>query len=201
MKTKVYLTGQVSKKELEEIGKGVRRGQLVIFPTETVYGIGALSSHKQAIDRIYRLKGRSQKKPLSFHIGAISQLRYIRFKKSRIFEKLKKRFWPGPLTLIVQGSRGKTVGLRFPSHRMAQQLIVACGKPLLATSVNKSGEPSCTEGKHAKRLFFGKVDFILNCGKTPLKKDSTIVDLSRRPYRILREGPKAREIKRLLRHA
>lgn len=183
---------------LKQIARGLRRGRLAIFPTETVYGIGALASKPSGLRKIYRLKGRTKQKPMSYHIGSLAQLKAIPFIRTRLFETLRKRFWPGPVTLLVPGRKGGAIGLRFPNHAVARQLIQKCGGPLLATSANRSGKPSCVRTQELAKIFRGKVDYILDAGRTPLAVDSTVVDISQKPFSVRRRGPRAREIEKEL---
>jgi len=185
-------------KEITAIAKDVSKGQLVIFPTETVYGIGALCTRPKSVQQIYRIKGREKRKPMAYHLGAIKQLNQVPFQRTAIFEALRKRFWPGPLTMIVRGKANQTIGLRFPLHDAARAMIRHCQGPLLATSANRSGQPPTVSGKTACDQFSGKVKWIMDGGKTKMTTASTVVDISSVPYRIVRKGPKNKEVERVL---
>lgn len=117
---------------------------------------------------------------------------------SPLARELSRRFLPGPLTVIVAGQNNQTVGLRFPDHPVAQALIESAGEPLLATSVNKSGDEAIASGKKAARLFNGRVDLVLDSGVTRFGIDSTVIDLTKDEPAILRRGPWVNDIEEFI---
>lgn len=203
MKTQVWLVdaARVDRVRIREAAAMLRHGKLVVFPTETVYGLGAALSQEEATRRIYELKERDDRKPLTWHLADYDYLKKCGIMLSPLAREMSWRFLPGPLTLIVPDPEGKTVGIRFPDHPAARGLIEELGEPVLATSVNKSGEESVASGKKAARLFDGRVDLVLDGGVTRFGKDSTVVDLSVNPPAILRRGPFADEVETFLKSA
>lgn len=182
---------------LEEAAKILREGGTVIFPTETVYGLGANALSVEAVRRIYEAKGRPSDNPLIIHIAAWPQLYDVVSVVSLEAERLAEAFWPGPLTLILPKSRAvpddvtgglKTVAVRLPEHPVARQLIALAGVPVAAPSANLSGKPSPTSAAHVLHDMTGRVDCIL-CGEDCAGGvESTVVDLTVTPPAILRPG-------------
>lgn len=178
-----------SREILADIGKLVKAGGVIVFPTETVYGIGGDGTNQAVIDKIYRIKKRSGNKPLVRLIterGKVTD--WLRNKGQA---ELVDRFWPGPLTVILMVNKGRTQGFRIPGHEFIRRVIEISGVEMVATSANRSGKPPITSGKVARREFEGKVDLIIDDGLVS-GKASTVLDLSISPPRILREGPVSR---------
>jgi L-threonylcarbamoyladenylate synthase len=185
--------------EADRILKAVRvlkSGGTVIFPTETVYGLACSPFSKKAVKKIFRLKGRSEHKPLSVLISDLKELRPLVKRLSRKAAALAKRSWPGPLTLIFYKSNkipnlvtagNKTIGIRMPDHKVALALLKKCGMPLVATSANRSGHRPATTAAAAARQIKG-ADLILNGGKALIGRASTIVDVTGARPKILRLG-------------
>jgi L-threonylcarbamoyladenylate synthase len=175
----------------------VRRGGVVVFPTETVYGIGASAFDIDAVERIFRIKGRPANNPLIVHLGDESDLPRAVGDWPETASTLARTFWPGPLTLvvpkhanipsIVTGS-GPTVAVRIPSHPVARRLIQLAGVPIAAPSANRSGELSPTTAEHAWEGLTGQVDLILDAGPAAVGLESTVLDLTTKPPRLLRPG-------------
>lgn len=188
---------------LEEAGRMLRAGGTVAFPTETVYGLGADALNPTAIKRIFIAKGRPLDNPLIVHIADWRQVPLLTVEPPPMFYKLGKRFWPGPLTLVVprhpavpeEVSAGlNTVALRWPAHPVAEALIKSAGVPLAAPSANRSGKPSPTSAEHVKKDLEGKIDIILDGGPTGVGVESTVLDLTKTPPVILRPGGVTREM-------
>lgn len=189
--------GKLPAKKLGKIVEIIAYGGLIVFPTETVYGIGADAFNRKAIKRIYRLKKRQENKPLQILV-ANSEMAWplVSEEVPREARKLAAAFWPGPLTLVMPASvLGKlvtggqdTIGIRVPKQPAVQELIRKLGKPLASTSANVSGEPAFTSGASAARIFKEKVECVLDGGKTRLGKESSVVSVAGYPFRILREG-------------
>jgi L-threonylcarbamoyladenylate synthase len=178
-------------------------GEVVAFPTETVYGLGARADDDEAIARIYQAKGRPPDKALIVHVRDRAQARTLTSEWDERAEALALAFWPGPLTLVVARGAGVadrataggvTVALRAPAHPGAQELLAACRFALAAPSANPSGAPAPTTAAEVLRGLDGRIPLILDGGTTPLKEASTIVDLtSSGAARILRQGALGRE--------
>lgn len=165
----------------------LRKGGLVIFPTETVYGIGIRAGDPAARHRLCALKERDPEKPLTIHIAWLEDLKKIVQNVPPMARRLMDRYWPGPLTLVLE-TEGKRAGVRFPSNPAARFLIENAGVLVSASSANLSGQEPCWEGRAVKHLFDGKVDCIVDGGDTPLKQPSTVVLVSPGRWEMLREG-------------
>lgn len=186
----------------------LRRGGLVAFPTETVYGLGAAARDAEAVARLYALKGRPAHHPVIVHLAGIEQLhRWVR-ETSPGARQLARRFWPGPLTLVLpraadvpdQLTGGQdSVGLRVPEHPVALALLRAFGEGIAAPSANRFGRVSPTTAAHVLAEFGEEVDVVLDGGPCRVGLESTIVDLSGERPRLLRPGAiAAAEIERFL---
>ena len=166
----------------------IRKGGLVIFPTETVYGIAANLLDKDAVDRLYKVKERPQGKPFTVHISDIKMIGSLGCELSKEALSLISRFWPGPLTIILRSADGGSVGFRMPANKIAFELIRAAGMPIIAPSANLSGKAAPTSAIDAMKDFEGKVDMALDGGKTDIGVDSTVIDMTVDPPKVLREG-------------
>lgn len=171
----------------------VRSGGLVAFPTETVYGIAADFQNKKAIEALYRVKERPPDKPFTVHISSISMIEAMGCEITAAVKKLIDKFWPGPLTIIIKSKDGRKIGFRMPANRVALELIAATGVPVAAPSANISGNkaPACA-GDVLKELE-GRVDALLDGGPAALGIESTVVDITVSPPKVLREGAVSRE--------
>ena len=192
---------EVLKPDAEAILKAadlIRAGEVVGFPTETVYGLGADARNPEAIKRIFRAKGRPQDNPLIVHIASLDMLKdVISGELPPQARRLAECFWPGPLTMILpKGSEISlectagldSVGVRFPANECAQQLIAASGVPIAAPSANLSGKPSPTTAAHVFNDMDGKIPLILDGGACSVGLESTVVDVCATPVRVLRPG-------------
>lgn len=173
------------------------RGGIVAFPTETVYGLGANAFDARAVRRIFAVKGRPRDNPLIVHIGRHTDLERVAYRISPLAKRLIDRFWPGPLTLILPKQRSlprmvsggrTTVAVRMPAHPVARALLTSVPFPIAAPSANRSGCPSPTRASHVLHDFGNRVELILDGGPTPLGIESTVIDLTTRPARLLRPG-------------
>lgn len=183
--------------QVTQASSKILQGELVVFPTETVYGIGALMSNAAAVQKIFDVKGRPSKNPLIVHIADFEQLDELVRGVSPSAKKLMKAFWPGPLTICFQKSKNvpdivtaglPTVCVRMPDHELARQLLREVGEPIAAPSANLSGRPSTTTFEDAKRQLAQKGVHFLDGGSTPLGIESTVVDCSGEIVRLLRPG-------------
>ncbi len=180
----------------------LRRGGLVAFPTETVYGLGANALDPAAVERIYAAKGRPTYNPLIVHVADATDVFEVAREWPDKAARLARAFWPGPLTLVVpklaEVPPGVTAGLdtvavRVPSHPVARALLAAARLPIAAPSANRSMEVSPTTGAHVEKSLGEAVDLILDAGPTQVGIESTVVDVSVDPPVLLRPGMIARE--------
>jgi L-threonylcarbamoyladenylate synthase len=185
------------KLEVQRAVEILKAGGLVAFPTETVYGLGADASNPAAVRRIFAAKGRPADHPLIVHLASAAQLSHWAREMPPAAGLLAERFWPGPLTLILRRAAGvidevtggqDTVGLRVPSHPVAQALLRAFGGGLAAPSANRFGRLSPTTARHVREELGDRVDLILDGGACDVGIESTIVDLSTGAAALLRPG-------------
>lgn len=198
LKTKIIPAkkGKLSLDQLAVCAHAIEKGGLIVFPTDTVYGLGCNAFHLGAIKKIYALKGRSYTKALPILLGDASQLPLIAAEILPQVLSLTDEYWPGALTLVFKtaplalvATRGRsTVAVRVPDHVLAQQILTSVHVPLATTSVNTSGEPSVTKGSDAVKLFSGRVDVIVDGGACDWRKESSVVDATHFPFTILRQG-------------
>lgn len=172
--------------------EALRAGGLVVFPTDTVYGIGVDPSNPQAIRRIYRAKGRPDEKAIAWLVESIDRVRAYCVVDGRA-ERLAEQFWPGALTMVLKRHAPTagdldTLAVRAPAHPIALALISATGGPVATTSANRSGEPSPRTAAEADAQVGRWADLLIDAGPTPGGIDSTVVDLSVNPPRLLRPG-------------
>ncbi|OGC04098.1 threonylcarbamoyl-AMP synthase [candidate division WOR-1 bacterium RIFOXYA12_FULL_43_27] len=163
----------MSKNKIKEAIKILKNGGVIIFPTETVYGIGCAYDNQKAIDRIYEIKKRPKDKPLQILISNMEQLELLGAKTP----EEARGFWPGPITIIVPTGRDLSLGLRMPDHPIALEIIRGLGKPLAATSANLSGEEAPISFDQIKI----KADFAIDGGPCKIKKASEIIDFTKDP--------------------
>ena len=176
----------------------LRRGGLVAFPTETVYGLGANLEDPQAISELYQVKERPFHKQLTLHIADPAVIENHGVQVSPLAKRLMARFWPGPLTLILSRPDGSTLGFRMPRHPVALALLAQAGVPVVAPSANLSGHAPPRGAQEVLRDLGEKIDLILDSGPTPVGVESTVLDLSTDPPKILRRGAMAQEIEEAL---
>jgi L-threonylcarbamoyladenylate synthase len=175
----------------------LRAGQLVALPTETVYGLAANAWDAAAVARIYEIKGRPPHNPIIVHIAGKELAAKCVADWPPVAAKLAAAFWPGPLTLVLPRSAqipgivtagGPTVGIRWPAHPFIQAVIHACGFPLAAPSANPANEISPTNAAHVLKKFDGKIPLIVDGGQSQVGLESSVLDLTRVPPRLLRPG-------------
>ncbi len=175
------------RKRIEQALRVLKRGGLVIFPTETVYGLGASIRFPETIRKIYRMKKRSRKKPLVLLIGFKKDTRKFTDRLSNEVKTLIRNFWPGPLTLVLPSKRYKTIALRIPDHRIALRLTRGAG-PLAVTSANLSGGRENVTLTGVENKLLKEADLSIDGGKAPLGRVSTVVDVTKHPFKVIREG-------------
>lgn len=197
MKNYLDLTNCQEYTKLQDAGKIIADGGLVLFPTETVYGLGANGLNEEAVKSIYTAKGRSSDNPLILHISDYEMLKTISQNISEVEYKLMNAFWPGPFTIILERtpivpnivtSGLNTVGVRMPSNKIAHNLIKYSGVPIAAPSANISGKPSGTNLDDISEELFNKVDYIINGGNCDIGLESTVVRVIDNIPHILRPG-------------
>ena len=183
--------------QMQEAGDLIAAGELVAFPTETVYGLGGDALHPEAAKKIYEAKGRPSDNPLIVHIADVADLERVAKEVPEQAKKLAEAFWPGPLTMIIwkkeevpYATTGglETVAVRMPNHPVALELIKRSGKLIAAPSANTSGRPSPTEGAHVMGDLEGRIAMVLDSGPVGIGIESTIIDLTEPVPMILRPG-------------
>jgi len=180
--------------ELREIAGELLRGRIIAFPTETVYGIAACVSKPEAVDKLYSLKGRDEKKPFSYHLGSGDTLERLSVIQSASFRYLAHRFWPGPVTLIALNRKDEKVGLRFPKHPITSRLLEQCIEPVVATSANKSGAKPARTASEVLQIFPDKIDIVIDGGPCSLGESSSVVDVVQTPPEMIRRGACADQV-------
>ncbi|MEW5759262.1 MAG: L-threonylcarbamoyladenylate synthase [Candidatus Thermoplasmatota archaeon] len=184
-------------KALKECVAIIKDGGIFAFPTETVYGLGANAFNPKAVARIFEVKNRPSFDPIIVHIGEFSQVSLLCSSIDERCRDLMKRFWPGPLTIVLQKSKTvpdivtaglPTVAIRMPSHKIALEIIRAASTPIAAPSANPFGYLSPTTAEHVKEQIGEKVDLIIDGGKCPIGLESTVLELIGKTPTVLRLG-------------
>jgi len=182
---------------ISEAAEIIRRGGLVAFPTETVYGLGASALDGNAVESIFEAKGRPPTNPIIVHVASVEAAQHLVLDWPPLASRLAERFWPGPLTIVlpkrpivpnIVSAGGRTVGSRVPAHPVALALLQAAQIPIAAPSANRSSEVSPTTAEHVQKALDGRVDLILDGGPTAGGLESTVLDLTVDPPRVLRPG-------------
>jgi len=191
-RTKILKPAQVG-----EASELLRQGQCVAFPTETVYGLGANALDEQAVAGIFAAKNRPADNPLIIHVAAISQLHQLVEPWDSQVQLLMDTYWPGPLTLVLAKTKIvpyivtgglESVGVRIPDHPLALELLRQADRPIAAPSANTSGRPSPTRAHHVLEDMAGRIPAVLDGGPTGVGLESTVLDCTSLPFRILRPG-------------
>ncbi len=208
MKTKMWTVDKVVDKnesypQIEEAARKLKAGELIAFPTETVYGLGANALMGSSVAAIYQAKGRPSDNPLIVHIGDKEQVHGLVKEIPAVAEKLMDQFWPGPLTLIFEKKEGvfpdvvtaglSSVAIRMPDHPVALDLLKKAGCPTAAPSANLSGKPSPTTAEHVREDLDEKIAGIVDGGPTGVGLESTVLDVTGEIPQILRPGGITRE--------
>jgi L-threonylcarbamoyladenylate synthase len=192
---------RLPKDVLSQLIAELRADGVAIFPTETVYGIGASAFSVSGIRKIYRLKGRRWNKPLALLVSSLEAAVPLVEKIPPEAFHLAKSYWPGPMTLVLTASPlGRlvtgglpTIGVRVPDHPVALAILKALGMPMATTSVNRSGEEPATSGAQAGKIFGSKVEWFLDGGVCAIKEASSVIDLSSYPFTVIRQGAIAKK--------
>ena len=175
----------------------LQRGDVIVFPTETLYGLGADALDSAAVDKVFQLKDRDSVNPIPVLVSDQAMLRILVAEVPALAQRLIERFWPGPLTLVLPAraevpqpllnSTGG-VGVRISSQPIATELVKSLGRPLTATSANPSGQASAHTAEEAKKYFTGRIEIYIDGGTLTSKNGSTVAEVSSDTIRILREG-------------
>lgn len=174
----------------------LKRGGIVAFPTDTVYGLAALAFMPESVERLYSIKGREHIKAIAVLIADMEQLSSISDNPSKASQRLARRFWPGPLTLVLPRhpklpnslAPGQTIGVRMPDHPVALALLREAG-PLGVTSANLSGEANTATAEEVLAQLDGRAHLVIDGGKAPGGVPSTVVDMTGEMPKLLRSGP------------
>jgi len=186
----------VLQREIEKGVKILQRGGVIAFPTDTVYGLGADAFNSTAVERIYEIKNRPKHRQLPLLIADVERLTTLADPIPEIAWFLARRFWPGGLTLVLPKTDSlpvylapeSTIAVRVPNHPVCLALIQHLGNPIIGTSANISGQPTTLTAEEVGQQLGGKIDLIINGGKCPGGKESTVVDVTHEAPVILRQG-------------
>jgi len=180
-----------------QAAEAIRRGGVILYPTDTIYGLGCDALNVKAVKRIYKIKHRSENNPALVLVHNKKMLNELVDDITPLASRLIKMFWPGPLTMIFKASRyihqsliskdGK-VGIRIPDNKFCLKLIAECGTPLLSTSANITGSETITTADTLKKVFKGRVDLFIDAGDLESSLPSTVVDVSGKRLVVIREG-------------
>jgi L-threonylcarbamoyladenylate synthase len=190
-------TPELFQKAVRQAVELLRAGEVIALPTETVYGLAANALDAKAVLKIFEVKGRPANNPIIVHIAGVDMAKRCVANWPASADKLAKAFWPGPLTLVlprageipgIVTAGGATVGIRWPSHPFIQAVIRECGFPLAVPSANLSGCVSPTNAEHVRKQLGGKISLIVDGGQSQIGIESTVLDLTVWPPRILRPG-------------
>jgi L-threonylcarbamoyladenylate synthase len=190
-------TPRLFKTAVRRAAEALRSGDVVALPTETVYGLAANAMNASAVSRIFEIKGRPSHNPVIVHVNGVKMASACVSAWPSIAGKLAKAFWPGPLTLVLPRAAqiplavtagGETVGVRWPSHPFVSAVIEACGFPLAAPSANLSNRVSPTNANHVLAQLKDKIRLIIDGGESHVGIESTVLDVSLLPPRLLRPG-------------
>ena len=196
MKTEVIKVDpeDIDLEKIKQAAGMIKGGGIVAFPTETVYGLAADSSNREAVNRIFKLKGRAKDKPLTVQIEDVTYLEKLDCDIPAFAYQLMSKFWPGPLTLVFKKAKeAGTIGVRIPDNKIARSLIKESQMPLVVPSANLSGQPAAKTVEEVLQTFDGRIEMVVDGGKVELGIASTVIDLSISPFKILREGAVCRK--------
>ncbi len=177
--------------------EALRSGEVIVFPTETIYGLGADALHEEAVAQVSALKGRDAKNPIALIIADLDMLKEVVADPPPIAERLMSVFWPGPLTLVLPAKKGLSpllcnpdggVGVRVSSHPIAWALVKRLGHPLTATSANPSGAEPARTIAQAQTYFANRLSIFIDAGELKGQKGSTVVECHGDRYKVIREG-------------
>jgi tRNA threonylcarbamoyl adenosine modification protein (Sua5/YciO/YrdC/YwlC family) len=177
-----------SKRRLRKAADILKKGGLVAYPTDTVYGLAAAYYNREAVERLYQIKKRPKNKPFPVQVENVKKLKSFNVEISDEAKVLIDKYWPGPATLILKTKNNDRIGFRIPADKIARELLKETGFPLCVPSANYSGEAPPKVAKDVIISFDGIIEAIIDGGRCPGGVESTVVDLTSSPYRVLREG-------------
>ena len=196
--TKIFdWKSKINEKQLDNCIEVIKNGGIVVFPTETVYGIGTNAFCEESVRKIYEIKNRPDEKPLSILLSNKEQIEKYAIISNDIERKIIESFMPGPITIILQRKKGmldyvapekNTIGIRIPDNNIILQILKKLYLPMVAPSANISGEPSAIELKDILEVFKDKVDVCIDGGKCEISESSTIVQVVDNKIQIIRQG-------------
>ncbi len=181
---------------IERAARAILSGQVIGYPTETVYGLGADAFNAKAIDRVFQLKGRDRSRPILVIAGDMTQVKRM-VQWSDLAEHLAQQFWPGPLTLVLPAMPGlpeallsadQTLGIRIPNHNICLELVRRCGVPVTSTSANRSGQPNPVTARDVVDYFGDQLDLVIDGGRSSSAIPSTVLGISGDRLILFREG-------------
>ena len=193
----LFDAASLSDRGLEQILSFLHGGGVIGFPTDTAYGLGADPFNPAAVQGIFEIKGRAETKPILLLVDSLEMASRVAHLTPQAVE-LAERFWPGPLTMILPArpivpavvtAGSSTVGVRWAKAPFAQKLIRGFGKPVTATSANRAGLPSAVTAGEVREQLEGLIEILIDGGTLPARSGSTLLDLTQKPAKILREGP------------
>ncbi|UCH12481.1 MAG: threonylcarbamoyl-AMP synthase [Candidatus Omnitrophota bacterium] len=185
-------------KAIKEAAMILQKGGIVAFPTETVYGLAADYNNEDTINRLYDIKKRPKDKPFTIHIAKKEKITEYIDEPDQLTKRLIDKFWPGPLTIIVESKDGKALGFRMPSNRIALELINMSSLTIVGPSANVSGKQEPVEPFSVVEAFDGLIDMVIDAGPTEIGISSTVVDMTTLRPKILREGSNIDGVKAIL---
>jgi L-threonylcarbamoyladenylate synthase len=190
------------KLEILAAAAALQRGEVIVYPTETLYGLGADALNVAAVEKVLQLKGRDPNNPIPVLVADRTMLNSLVAEVPALAEKLIARFWPGPLTIVFAArkdiprpllNRAGGIGVRISNQPIAVQLAKSLGRPITATSANPSGKPPARTVDEAKKYFAGRIESYINGGELASRTGSTVVEIIANRIRIIREGEITRE--------
>jgi len=193
----LFDAASLSDRALGQILSFLRGGGVIAFPTDTAYGLGADPFNEGAVRRIFEMKGRAETKPILVLVDSIAMANSIA-RLSDTALALAERFWPGPLTMVLPAraslsatvtAGSETIGVRWANTVFTQRLLEAFGRPITATSANRSGLPSAVTAEEVRVQLGDSLEMLVDGGELPAREGSTLLDVTRIPVRLLREGP------------
>ncbi len=199
-KRRTEISTESKKNNSRALGRAVealRSGEVIVFPTETFYGLGANALDEKAVQRVATLKGRDVKNPIALIIADMDMIKEVATNPPPIAERLMQRFWPGPLTLVLPAKKGLSpllcnphggIGVRVSSHPIASALVRGLGHPITATSANPSGTEPARTIAQAQAYFANKLKIFIDAGELTGQKESTVVECHGDQYNMIREG-------------
>jgi L-threonylcarbamoyladenylate synthase len=188
---------EISQTRIAPAVAALRRGEVIVYPTETLYGLGADALDVAAVEKVFRLKGRTRDNPILVLVADREMLTALVAEVPALAEKLIASFWPGPLTLVLPARKDVSrpllnsaggIGVRISSEPVATGLVRALGHPLTATSANPSGQPPARTVEQAKNYFAGAIDLFIDAGELISTTGSTVVEIKATAINIIREG-------------